>query len=248
VSNQLAIIPPSELVRQSSDIAGLCREIVVATAIRIGPNSYVKVEGWLSIATAHGCIASAKDVHKVEGGIVATGELRRMQDGSLLCSSEGFVGDDEPMWAKRPEYARRAMAQTRAISRVCRSAFAHVVVLMNAGLSTTPAEEVPDGGFSNEPEAQPQPKTEPPASALVLRAKKLQGVEKFTGEKNGKPWVRWGLTIVGGGQCGTFDEKLAIKAEVLHAGNSECDMVIKPGRKEGTFDLVSIEQSDDIPA
>ena len=42
------------------------------------------------------------------------------------------------------------MAQTRAISRACRSAFAHVVVMMNAGLSTTPAEEVPLGGFQND--------------------------------------------------------------------------------------------------
>jgi hypothetical protein len=34
------------------------------------------------------------------------------------------------------------MTSTRAIRRVCRSAFAHVVVLMGAGLMTTPAEEV----------------------------------------------------------------------------------------------------------
>ena len=51
---------------------------------------------------------------------------------------------------KRADYAIRAMAQTRAISRACRSAFAHVVVMMNAGLSTTPAEEVPLGGFQND--------------------------------------------------------------------------------------------------
>ena len=36
------------------------------------------------------------------------------------------------------------MAQTRAISRVCRSAFAHCVVLIDAELSTTPAEEAED--------------------------------------------------------------------------------------------------------
>src|SRR3546814_8677098 len=41
------------------------------------------------------------------------------------------------------------MAQTRAISRACRSAFAHVVVMMKAGLETTPAEEIPSGGFSD---------------------------------------------------------------------------------------------------
>jgi hypothetical protein len=46
------------------------------------------------------------------------------------------------------------MAQTRAISRACRSAFAHVVVMMNAGLSTTPAEEVPMEGFDGVHEAE----------------------------------------------------------------------------------------------
>jgi hypothetical protein len=34
------------------------------------------------------------------------------------------------------------MAQTRAMSRACRSAFGFVVTLMDAGLETTPAEEM----------------------------------------------------------------------------------------------------------
>jgi hypothetical protein len=41
------------------------------------------------------------------------------------------------------------MCQTRAISRACRSAFAHIVVLIDKSLSTTPAEEVPHGGFED---------------------------------------------------------------------------------------------------
>ncbi len=59
-------------------------------------------------------------------------------------------------YQKRPDYAIRAMAQTRAISRACRSAFAHVVVMIDASLSTTPAEEVPDHGFDDAPAAPPR--------------------------------------------------------------------------------------------
>jgi hypothetical protein len=59
------------------------------------------------------------------------------------------------------------MAQTRAISRVCRSAFAHVVVLIDSDLSTTPAEEVPFDGF----EEKPQEKR--PANAPTMRAKEV---------------------------------------------------------------------------
>lgn len=139
--------------RQSTDVAHVCREIVNQTAKNIGGRRYVQVEGWQSIATAYGCVASARDVEKIEGGYRAIGEVRRIDNGAVIATAEGFVGDDETTWGKRPVYARRAMAQTRAISRACRSAFAHVVVLIDKSLSTTPAEEVPEGGFER-PEAK----------------------------------------------------------------------------------------------
>lgn len=169
--NELAIINPAENHRLSTDVAEVCKQIVTTSALTIQGRKYVRVEGWQSIATAHGCIASSRDVERVEGGVRAIGEIKRMSDGAVLSTAEGFVGEDETTWyggpamvwdkelrrkvekvmEKRPDYAIRAMAQTRAISRACRSAFAHVVVLMDAGLSTTPAEEVPHGGFDEEP-------------------------------------------------------------------------------------------------
>lgn len=155
----------AEVYRASTDAAGLCKEIVVASALEIQGRKYVRVEGWQAIAIAHGCTGSARDVEVVQGGVRAIGEVRRMSDGAVIAEAEGFVGEDEATWfggtvqaygktktlPKRPDYAIRAMAQTRAISRACRSAFAHVVVMMNAGLSTTPAEEVPAEGFHDEP-------------------------------------------------------------------------------------------------
>ena len=159
MSNETLTIPqwevqhPAANYRMATDVAGLCKEIVVKSAINIAGKKYVRAEGWQAIATAHGCVASARDVEHVEGGIRAVGEVRKVSDGIVIATAEGFVGDDETMWQKRPEYARRAMCQTRAISRACRSAFAHVVVLMDAGLSTTPAEEVPAEGFDERPVA-----------------------------------------------------------------------------------------------
>lgn len=128
--------------RVATNAATLCGEIVKATATKIQGKKYVCVEGWHAIAAAHGCLVSIAKVEAVDGGIMAVAELRRMSDGIVLATAEGFVGDDEPMWKKRPLYARRAMAQTRASSRVCRSAFAHVVVLIDKDLGTTPAEEM----------------------------------------------------------------------------------------------------------
>jgi hypothetical protein len=153
-SMALAVIPSNgvDTYRMSTDAAGLCGEIVKATAQKIGGRRYVKVEGWQAIAIAHGCAASARGVEVVEGGIRAIGEVRRMDTGAVIAEAEGFVGDDEKTWASRPMYARRAMAQTRAVSRACRSAFAHVVVMIDASLSTTPAEEMGwDNGHSDAP-------------------------------------------------------------------------------------------------
>jgi hypothetical protein len=165
----VATVVPAELMRLATDTAGLCRDIVTKTAVNIQGRNYVRVEGWMAIATAHGCAAGAVDVKQDEHGTSAVGEIRRISDGTLIARAEGFVGADEPTWyggevekwrdgkreiktmPRRPDYAIRAMAQTRAISRACRSAFAHVVVMMDAGLSTTPAEEVPHGGFNDEP-------------------------------------------------------------------------------------------------
>ncbi len=137
MSNELTTIPESGAAtyRLSTDAAGL-----------------FKVEGWQAIAIAHGCAASAEKVARIEGGVTATGQVRRMDTGVVIAEAEGFVGEDEPVWfggtqkgktyEKRPDYAIRAMAQTRAISRACRSAFAHVVVMIDKNLSTTPAEEM----------------------------------------------------------------------------------------------------------
>ncbi len=127
---------PNQLARYDEPMAA------ERTAKPIQGRKYVAVEGWQAIAIAHGCTASARDVEAIEGGIRAIGEVRRMSDQALISSAEGFLGDDESMWAKRPLFARRAMAQTRAISRACRSAFAHVVVMIDADLGTTPAEEM----------------------------------------------------------------------------------------------------------
>jgi len=155
--NEIVQIKPNadvQAYRASTEAADLCKEIVLATSVTIQRRQYVPVEGWQAIAIAHGCAAASRDVQRVDGGVRAIGEVRRMSDGQLISTAEGFVGEDEAVWfggqidnksyPKRAEYAIRAMAQTRAISRACRSAFAHVVVMMNKGLATTPAEEVYD--------------------------------------------------------------------------------------------------------
>lgn len=135
---------PTTLMRQATDVAAVCRQIVLNTAMELQGKRYVKVEGWMSIAATYGCVPSIRSVEEDERGIKAVAELRK-HDGTVLATAEGYVGLDEPRWANQPLYARRGMAQTRAVSRVCRSVFAFVVTLIDSGLQTTPAEEIPNG-------------------------------------------------------------------------------------------------------
>lgn len=221
----------AELYRTSTDAATLCKEIVVESAMEIQGRKYVKVEGWQAIAIAHGCTASARDVERVSGGVRAIGEIRRMSDGAVIAEAEGFVGEDEPTWyggtsrawkwgekrgekvwydkelPKRPDYAIRAMAQTRAISRACRSAFAHVVVMMNAGLSTTPAEEVPDGGFEDRAEAAQNvtPKAEEQKTAPVSANQLDDEMDACKSQEALLAWEKFRLKEIGALAKGKHD-------------------------------------------
>lgn len=180
MSTEIATVETTALVshRAATNAAGLCRELVVKTAMKIQGRRYVQVEGWQAIANAFGCVASARNVERVEGGFRATGQVIRVADGTVLAEAEGFVGDDEKTWASRPVFARRAMAQTRAMSRACRSAFAFVVTLMDAGLETTPAEEMthvvdsaPQPSVIKNKPSRPAPQDDPVGKARLAVSK-----------------------------------------------------------------------------
>lgn len=135
-------LTPRGAMERAANIASVCKEIVTKTAMAIQGRKYVRVEGWLALARAAGYTVGTRDVEKTEGGIRAMADVRRISDGAVIATAEGFVGDDERMWSGRPLYARRAMAQTRATSRACRNALAFIVVMIDEHMGTTPAEEM----------------------------------------------------------------------------------------------------------
>ena len=77
----------------------MCKEIVKKCVVTIAERRYVRVEGWMAISVAHGCIASIRSVEKVENeGVKCVAEVRRISDQAILATAEGFVGMDEPDW------------------------------------------------------------------------------------------------------------------------------------------------------
>ena len=161
-------IVPRDVVTRGHQVADACRQIVMQCSIDLKGKKYIKAEGWQALAAANGLSPRINCVEELTGGdIRAVCDLIRLSDGEIVASAEGFVGTDEPMWSSRPRYAKRAMAQTRATSRACRSALAWVVPLLDASLQTTPAEEM---DHMELPHAEPIPKAKAAAKAAPVVA------------------------------------------------------------------------------
>jgi hypothetical protein len=246
--------------RAATDAAGAIREFALKRCVKIGAKSYPPVEVWQAVANSLGCVASAGSVEEIKGGIRAIGEVRRISDGQVISTGEGFVGDDEKTWAARPMFARRAMAQTRSISRACRAAFAFVVPLIDSGLATTPAEEM-EGVVDVEASTAPRPAapapvpapvarpsvTQPSASGNLIFTDRLADISERQGASAKGPWTAWFLTFENREESiGTFSQTLGDAAKTLQG--SEAKVSAKPGRKPGQWELLTIEPAnDDVP-
>ena len=135
---------PQDVVAQATAIATTLAAVIDKRRLysTIQRKRYVRVEGWTTLGAMLGVLPREVAVEKHEdGGFTATVELIRATDGQVIGRGSAAVGMDEPTWAKRPEYARRSMAVTRATGKAFRLGFSWIMTL--AGYEVTPAEEMP---------------------------------------------------------------------------------------------------------
>ena len=134
---------------EASAKARVMKQVISAInlAVKIGGGEHIKVEGWITLATAYGCTAQIVWSRKIEGYIQAyeakAEVLKQTPNGVVVIGSAeaecGTRGDGQ--WENdSPEYAVRSMAQTRAISKAIAGVLRWVVVL--AGYSGTPYDEM----------------------------------------------------------------------------------------------------------
>jgi hypothetical protein len=171
---------PAELVQRATEAANALASVIEQKGLfsNIQGRRFVRCEGWTTLAAMMGCLPrEAGSVRRDDGTYEVTVELARISDGQVLTRATAECGKDESTWAKRPDYARRSMAATRATSKACRQAFSWVMAL--TGFEVTPAEEIPSDegrpaagrqGAKDAPKPAPavrQPLSEPP-KALAL--------------------------------------------------------------------------------
>ena len=114
---------------------------------------YVFVDGWTTLARLYNYVPDIEGTEPLEGvegkGYVAHARLIDAA-GQVVSRAEASATTTESRWSAADDYALRSMAQTRAISKVCRVALSWVMVL--AGFQGTPAEEMPgDKGPTRQP-------------------------------------------------------------------------------------------------
>lgn len=150
VDPQELLVPPEQVERHiawTSSLAVALRNELKAHGLttRIGSREHINIDGWQLLGGVLGVTA-----HVVRNEPVMLGDERGFEAEAVLRDRQGReVGRavqicmrSEREWTKRPSYALKGMASTRAIARAWRQSFGFVAAA--GGMSATPTEEMQD--------------------------------------------------------------------------------------------------------
>jgi hypothetical protein len=143
VSKSLMDYKPKEMVAAATEIANVLKDVIDKQKlfVSLNGNQHVKAEGWSVLGTMLSILPKEEKVIRHEdGSFEAYVCLINNRNGHVVGGGSGFVGMDEPNWKKKPDYARRSMAITRATSKAYKTCFSWIIAL--AGYNATPAEEM----------------------------------------------------------------------------------------------------------
>ncbi len=132
-----------QIVQIGATVANSLADIIKRKALytTIQGRDYVRVEGWTTLGAIVGVLPREVSVVRHDDGTwEAVVELVRTDDGQVMGRASHIVAGDESPWNKRPAYAARSMAVTRATGRAYRLAYSWIMTL--AGYEPTPAEEM----------------------------------------------------------------------------------------------------------
>ena len=136
----------------AQDVAKIVKDNGLAKKFGSSPKEHVFVEGWLTISRVNNEAPHAK-VESVER--IGDHEVIKARawitdaSGSVVSEADGYCSTEEANWKGKPFYARASMAQTRAIGKAMR--LRHAWVMVMAGFSPTPAEEMSEEILSPAP-------------------------------------------------------------------------------------------------
>lgn len=137
------------LRHQVGIVQALAPQVLSRYSIQLQGKTYVQVAGATLIANAMGYSVREVEVKRVDfgGGVTgweATAEILDLLTGTIIGRGSGIVTDDEKPWGTRPQFARRAMASTRAAGRALRLSMGHLFAYLGDKVQTVTLEEMPE--------------------------------------------------------------------------------------------------------
>lgn len=202
----------------AEQVARIVRDNGLSMRFGANPREYVFVEGWLAISRVNNEQPQAsvrevvRDAETGEERIHARAWLTDAR-GAIVSRADGYCSTGESRWRDKPFYARASMAQTRALAKAMR--LRHAWVMVMAGYSPTPAEEMsedlldsrPGGPESAKPApapTRPQELDDEPGVAHVS----IKAISEKPGKKtDGTPYIRYGIRGSDGAWYNTFSPR-----------------------------------------
>jgi hypothetical protein len=142
----------TSLTAQRDVLRFLAKRVLADYSTRMSGRVYVHVAGATLIAAAFGFSVREVEARRVlidlgNGETLGAWEaVSEVVDGAGVVRGRGsaICADDEPMWSKRPHFARRAMASTRSAGRALRLLFGHTLPMLGQDVATVTFEEMPN--------------------------------------------------------------------------------------------------------
>jgi len=135
-------LTPEKQVDAAGKIATLLCDVIEKQKLYtdLRGKKYVNVEGWQTLGSFLRVLPKERQVTRHNDGTFEAHVDLIDRHGQVVGSGSAICGADESMWMKRPEYARRSMAITRATGKAYRIAFSWIMNM--AGYEPTPLEEM----------------------------------------------------------------------------------------------------------
>lgn len=131
----------------------------------INGEQYIEFEDWQTLGQFYGMTVKTQDAQQIviDGikGAYAKAEVVSVKNGIIIGGAEAYCLSNEKNWISKPFFQLASMAQTRAAAKALRNILSRVVVL--AGYSPTPAEEMIGQEIKRNPVLPPRPVARPAA-------------------------------------------------------------------------------------
>ncbi len=187
---------PEAFLEESARQAKVLKSFLDKTqsVIKISQTEHVKIGGWQFLAQQAGLsVGTSAEPFEVEGETGWKAHAIVYRGGVQVGEADALCLRSETNWKNRDTYALCSMAQTRAVSKAIKGVLGFIVVM--AGYSDTPAEEMPREASASPPKKDKAPAMRTRIKELSVEADALRGDTKTAGEVEAAIKGTWDTTL-----------------------------------------------------